>query len=143
MSNGGTTFVNVGTGAGGVGASTVTLEAVFNFFSGQDGQAVNFSLFNPNSPCTVQALNLISGANTISATNCPAIATASGVFLIPPAGNGATLTIKGVSGDTGIAIAYTGNPSAAPSFLSFAATPPSSFVITTNSTVTGFILAWV
>lgn len=134
-----TQFFNVGTGAGGVGASTVTLEAVFNYFAGQNGQAVNFSLFNPNSPATIQSINLISGDNLIDATKCPALATAAGVFIMPPPDGGAVLTIKGVALDTGIPIAYTG----APSFLSFAATPPSGFVINANSTVTGLLLAFV
>lgn len=144
MSNGGTTFANTGTGAGGVGTSTTTLQVVFGYLAGQPGIAVNFSLFNANSPCTVQALNLISGDNVIDATNCPALATAAGVFLIPPAGNGSTIAIKGISADTGIPLGYTNAPNGGPpSFLSFAATPPSSFVIATNSTVTGFLLVFV
>lgn len=136
-------YANTGTGSGGAGASTVSLQVVWDLFAGQNGVAVNFECFNPNSPCTPQVINLISGANTINSTNCPAIATASGVIILPPVANGATLTLKGVTGDTGIAIAYLGAPNVAPTFLSFAATPPSSFVITTNSTVTGLILVWV
>lgn len=135
-----TTFLNTGTGANGTGTSTVTLNAIFNILAaGQAGQAVNYSLFNPESPCTPQSLDLISGANTINATNCPAIATASGVFILPPRGNGTTLTLKGVTGDTGIPIAYTG----APTFLSFANPPISSFVIAANSTLADLILVWV
>jgi hypothetical protein len=134
-----TIFLNVGTGSGGVGTATVTLQAFFDFLQGQTGEAVNFSLFNPESPCTVQAINLVSGANTISASNCPQIATAAGLFIMPPPGNGTTLTLKGVTGDTGIPIAFTG----APSFISFANPPPTSFVITANTTLTGLMLAWV
>lgn len=139
-----TTFVNVGTGANGAGTSTVTLGAVFGFGAGQDGQAVNFQLFNSESPCVAQVLNLINGDNLINATNCPAIATAAGVFLIPPAGNGATIALKGSSAfDTGIPLGYANAPNGGPpTMLSFAATPPTSFVITTNSTVTGMILVW-
>lgn len=134
-----TIFLNTGTGAGGIGASTTTLQVVFDFFQGQNGEAVNYSLYNPESPVTVQSINLISGANTINATVCPALATAAGMFILPPVGNGTTLTLKGVTGDTGIAIAFTG----APSFISFAATPPTSFVLTANSTLTGLLLAFV
>jgi hypothetical protein len=134
-----TIFLNTGTGANGVGTSTVTLAAFFDYLQGQTGESVNYSLFNPESPCTVQAINLVSGANAISATNCPAIATAAGIFILPPPGSGTTLTLKGISADTGIPIAFTG----APTFLSFANPPPTSFVLTASSTLTGLLLAWV
>jgi hypothetical protein len=134
-----TIFLNTGTGANGVGASTVTLQAFFNFFQGQNGESVDYELFNPNSPCVIQGINLVNGANTINATNCPALATASGLFILPPVGNGATITLKGVTGDTGIALAFTG----APTFLSFGSTPPTTFVLTTNSTITNLLLGWV
>lgn len=134
-----TIFLNTGTNANGVGTSTVTLQAFFDYLQGQTGESVNYSLFNPQSPCTVQAISLNSGANTINSTNCPAIATAAGVFIMPPPGNGTTLTLKGVTGDTGIPIAFMG----APTFISFANPPPTSFVITANSTLTNLLLAWV
>lgn len=137
-----TTFINTGTGANGAGVSTVTLGAVFGFGAGQNGQSVNFQLFNANSPCVVQSVDLTSGDNIISATTgiiCPAIATASGVFICPPIANGTTIALKSVVPDVGIAIAFTG----APSFLSFAAIPPESFILNTNSTITNLILVWV
>lgn len=134
-----TIYLNTGTGANGVGTSTVTLQAFFDYLQGQTGQSVDYQLFNPQSPCDVQAINLVMGANTINASNCPAIATASGVFILPPPGNGTTLTLKGISADTGIPIAFTG----APSFISFANPGPTSFVITASSTLTNLILCWV
>lgn len=134
-----TIFLNVGTGANGVAAATVTLQAFADWAQGQNGEMVNFELFNPQSPAVVQAISLISGANTISATNCPAIATAAGVFVIPPPANGTTITLKGLTADTGIPIAFTG----APTFISFANPPPTSFVLTTNSTITNLYLVWV
>lgn len=133
-----TVFLNTGTGANGVAAATVTLQAVADWLAGQNGEMVNFQLFNSNSPAVVQAISLISGANTINSTNCPAIATAAGCFIIPPAGQGTTITLKGVTGDTGIPIAFTG----APTMLSFANPPPTSFVLTTNSTITNLFLVW-
>jgi len=144
MSNGGQINVNTGTGANGVGTSTTTLQVVFGYLAGQPGMALNFQLFNANSPCAVQALDLISGNNVIDATVCPALTTAAGVFLIPPVGNGATIAIKGIEADTGIPLGYTNAPNGGPpSFLSFAATPPTSFVIATNATVTGMLLVFV
>lgn len=134
-----TTFLSIGTGvaASGAGSSTVNLGTLFNF-TGAATPSVDYQLFNANSPAEVQVLALTSGANTINATNCPAIATAGGVWLIPPSGNGQTITLKGISADTGIALNLT-----APTFLPFPLTPPTSFIITTNGAISGFKLAWV
>lgn len=133
-----TTFLNVGTNTNGVASATVTLQAFADWFQGQNGEMVNFELTNPNSPAVVQAISLISGNNTINASNCPAIATSAGVFIIPPPGNGTTISLKGINADTGIPIAFTG----APTMLSLANPPLSSFVLTTNSTITNLFLVW-
>lgn len=138
-----TIFINTGSGAGGVAASTTTLQVVSDWFAGQNGEMVNFEMFNPNSPAVVQAINLISGNNPINATVCPALPTAAAMIIIPPVGNGATLTIKGINADTGIPIASTGSPSAAPTMISFASVPPTALVINANSTVTGLLLVFV
>jgi len=90
-----------------------------------------------NIGATVQSLTLSSGANTINATTCPALAQCGGVVLIPPTSNGQTITLKGTSGDTGIALSLT-----EPTVLTFPVAPPSSFVITTNGTIAGFKLAF-
>lgn len=126
-----------GTGTGGVGSSRISLAAAINLRADL-ADVLNFSLFNANSPCTPQRLNLISGANTIDVTACPALPQSGGVFLVPPAGNIVTLTLKGVTGDTGIALSLT-----VPTFLPFTSTPPTSFVITTSNTVSGFLLLWI
>lgn len=133
-----TLYYNVGTGANGVASATVTFQAIADWFQGQNGEMVNVQLTNPFSPAVVQSISLTSGVNTINSTNCPAIATAAGVFIVPPPANGTTITLKGASGDTGIAIAFTG----APTMLSFANPPPTSFVLTTNSTITNLFLVW-
>lgn len=133
-----TTFLNIGTGSGGVASATVTLQAVADWFAGQNGEMLNFELTNPSSPATVQNLTLNTGVNTINATNCPAIATAAGVFFFPPPGSGVTITLKGASGDTGIPLAFEG----APTMLSFANPPPSSFVLFTSSSVANFFFVW-
>jgi len=72
-------------------------------------------------------VNLASGANTI---NVPTWA--AGAIITPPATNTVALTLKGISGDTGIAIGNT-----APMMLSFPASPPTSFVISAASLTTG------
>jgi hypothetical protein len=70
-----------------------------------------------------------SGANTITVPNWSV-----GVLIIPATTNVIAMTLKGVTGDTGIALSLT-----APSLLAFPATAPGSFVITSasaNSTAT-------
>jgi hypothetical protein len=72
----------------------------------------------------IQSVALSSGANTITVPS-GAIA----VTIIPPDDNSVALTLKGVSGDTGIALALLG-----PSSISLASV--STFVINAASVVT-------
>lgn len=78
----------------------------------------------------VQELVLQSGANTITVPATPA---PNGVIIQLPATNTAVTTLKGVTGDTGIAIGKTG-------FFMLCFDPlavPASFVLTSASTQTG------
>lgn len=79
---------------------------------------------NSTSPGVNEIQALVSGANTVTAPTG-----AVGVTIIPPAGNTVTLTLKGVTGDTGIALAV-----ASPTSLGISGV--STFVITTNGPVT-------
>lgn len=79
---------------------------------------------NSTSPGVNETQALASGANTITAPTG-----AAGCTIIPPAGNTTTMTLKGVSGDTGIALALT-----SPTSLGLSGV--STFVITTNGPVT-------
>lgn len=63
------------------------------------------------------------GANTVTVPT-----TATAVIIVPATSNTATLTIKGVTGDTGVAISKVN-----PTVLSFDATPPASFVLTAGA----------
>ena len=130
-------YQNIGTGTGGVGAATIRMLAQTNL-AGDTGTLLDYTLANNYSPCCVQILTLSSGANTIDATSSPMIAQAGGVWIIPPSTNTQTLTLKGVTGDTGIAISKV-----APTFIAFYTTPPTSFVLTAGAQITGVKLAWV
>lgn len=99
--------------------------------SGQRAYSLTISPMS-NYESTV-AVVLASGANTITVpTAASGGGLPAGFFLIPPPGNTQTLTLKGVTGDTGIPISPT-----QPTVISFAAAPPTSFVITAGGTVTG------
>lgn len=77
-----------------------------------------------------QLVNLSSGANTITV---PTGAVA--VTIIPPDNNSQTITLKGVTGDTGIALALT-----APCSLSLSSV--GTFVLTAGGTITGVRLIY-
>lgn len=79
---------------------------------------------NSSSPGMNEILALASGANTITP---PAGSTA--VTIIPPATNAVTLTLKGVTGDTGVALALT-----SPTTIGLAGV--TAFCLTAGSTVT-------
>ncbi len=54
---------------------------------------------NATSPAQDQFINLASGANTITA---PVAAVPTRCTIVPPSGNTVLLTLKGVTGDTGV-----------------------------------------
>jgi hypothetical protein len=74
----------------------------------------------------VTELTLASGANTIAVPTW-----AEFCVIVPPPTNAVALTLKGVTGDTGIPLSLT-----VPSELAFPATPPASFVVTAASLTT-------
>ena len=89
---------------------------------------------NAAAPGNVETKTLASGNNTITP---PAGGTTPvQVLIIPPAGNTATLTLKGVNGDTGVVLHKTN-----PSLISLNS-PTATFVITTSAIITGVKFIW-
>jgi len=66
------------------------------------GTEVASATQNITSPASITIQNLASGANTITAPSAGTVL--AGVTIIPPVGNTAGITLKGVSGDTGISL---------------------------------------
>jgi hypothetical protein len=133
-----TTYLAFGTGSGGIGMATVTLKGVLNLTGSDPGDVADLELSNVNSPGAVQLLNLSSGANTINATNCPALASAGMVIIVPPVANTNGITLKGASADTGIQLSLT-----SPSVITFPTSPQSSFVLTAGGSISGLKLIWL
>lgn len=131
-----TSYYTIGVTSGGFGTSVGQFLISFNLTGNNPTQALNAQLWNPQSPCSPQVFTLNSGANTINATSCPAITTAGGVVIVPPASNTNTITLKGISADTGVVLAP-----ATPFIWTFTpGSPPSSFVLTaSNATVVDFL----
>lgn len=88
------------------------------------------SVTSANANAQTQEVVLQSGANTIAVPTIPA---PTGCLIQLPVGNTAVVTLKGVTGDTGIAIGKTGITLLTWDPLAL----PASFVLTSASTQTG------
>lgn len=89
---------------------------------------------NSASPGQVEIKTLSSGANTITAPTGGSTPTCCTV--LPPTGNTQTITLKGVTGDTGVALHLTDPTSIA------LASSVTTFVLTAGGTITGIRLYW-
>lgn len=125
-----TTFA-IGTGSGGVGTARVGIDLQLTLVD-DPGAAVAAILSNANSPCYPQSSNLSSGVNTITVPT-----KAGGVVIMPPSTNTQTITLKGASGDTGVALSKT-----APTVLTFDTTPPGTIVLTTGGVINDTRFYW-
>lgn len=89
---------------------------------------------NASSPGSVTLHTLSSGANTITAPTGGSTPTAC--TILPPTGNIQTLILKGVTGDTGIALHLTD-----PSTIALASSV-TTFCLTAGGTITGLRIFW-
>ena len=89
---------------------------------------------NGSSPAEEIVTTLLSGANTITAPASGTTPTA--LTIIPPVGNTQTITLKGVTGDTGVALHPTD-----PTVIALAATF-TTLVLTAGGGIAGVRLIW-
>lgn len=98
------------------------------FLTGTPSGSLNVGPFtlqaNSGNNLQIQSLTLASGANTITIPTW-----ATGMLIIPNTSNAVGLTLKGVTGDTGVPLSLT-NPTGP---IEFPATPPASIVLTAAS----------
>lgn len=124
--------IEIGSGSGGVGISTARL-AITNVASAVGKPDYDVPVMvNSNSGFSEQYINLSSGVNTITVP-----ANASAAWLKPPLANAVTMTLKGSSGDAGIALHLIGWQ------LVTLAASQTSFVITTGGVINGFVIVWI
>jgi hypothetical protein len=96
---------------------------------------IQSALDNIVSPGQVDIVSLVLGANTITApVNTGLVVT--GLTIIPPSGNTVAMTLKGVTGDSGISIHHT-DPTSLALDSSFV-----SLVINAAAAVVGVRLIW-
>ena len=104
-------------------------------FSGDvDGEQELNAADNADSPAAVELKTLASGANTITVPTAGSVPTA--VTIVPPGDNATAITLKGVTGDTGVRIHDTDPTTIA---LDDSVT---SFCLTAAAEITGVRLFW-
>lgn len=115
-------------------AVTSNLTVSIAFTGGLVSSIAEASAANAGSPGSITIHTLSSGFNVI------AIPTGGsspvGATVVPPVGNTQTMTLKGVTGDTGIGMHLT-NPS-----VITLATTTTTFGITAGGTITGLRVIW-
>lgn len=89
---------------------------------------------NVASPGQIQTVQLASGANTITPPSSGV--TSKACTIIMPAGNVNTVTLKGVTGDTGVVLSPTEPTTIALN------SPSASFVLTASAAIDGVRLIW-
>lgn len=115
-------------------AATSARRIIIEFSS--DFEAINSfaAASNTASPAERDVVTLAAGANTISAPSGGT--TVSGLTIIPPSGNTNVITLKGVDGDTGVALHLTDPTSIAlPSTFT-------SLVLNAAAEIVGVVLIW-
>ena len=119
--------------------ATASVSTILITFTGDAPNTISVTgLSNALSPAETQILSLSAGANTITAPAVTGIAATAAVLIIPPAGNIVTITLKGVTGDTGVPL----NPNY-PSLIAVP-NPTGTFVLTAGAGgILGVRLVWI
>ena len=116
-------------------ATTSTRSTVINFTGDVNAPEVVTAAANLVSPAAIELKTFTgAGANTVTVPTGGSTVTA--VTIIPPAGNVQTITLKGVTGDTGVPLHPTDHTVVA------LAAATVNFVLTVGGTITGLRLVW-
>lgn len=115
-------------------ATAATRKITIGLSGDVSAQHVINAASNAASPGQVDLVTLASGFNSVSVPTGGS--TPVSVTIIPPTGNATTLTLKGVTGDTGIAIHLTDPTTVA------IASSVTAIGLTAGATITGVRLYW-
>lgn len=115
-------------------ATTSTRSVLIGYSSDVTGSHTVSAASNTASPGSIELRTLASGANTITLPTGGS--TVTGCTIVPPSSNTTSITLKGVSGDTGFRIHNTD-----PTTVTFHTTV-TDFVLTTGGAITGVRLYW-
>jgi hypothetical protein len=115
-------------------SATARRKITLTYSGDVDGEQELNAADNASSPASVEIKTLASGLNTITVPTGGTVPTA--VTILPPGDNETSITLKGVTGDTGVRIHNTDPTTIA--LHSGVAT----FVLTTGAVITGVRLYW-
>ncbi len=118
--------IGIGQWNGSPGQSRLALSLLFTGNFGTQ-PILPDNLVNAYTPQNQQILNLASGFNAVSVPT-----QAGGVIIVMPTGNTQTVTLKGVTADTGIALSKIGI-----TVLTFDNPPPASIGLTCGGAING------
>lgn len=90
---------------------------------------------NAASPASITVQALASGANTITVPSSTGV-TVTACTIVPPTGNTTTLTLKGVTGDTGVGLHLTDHTTVS------LASATTSFCLTAGAAIQGVRFIW-
>lgn len=116
-------------------AITANRSEVITFTGDVTATFTHTAAANAASPGSLQIYTLASGDNTITLPTGGSVVKSA--TIIPPSGNTQSITIKGVTGDTGLVLSLT-----EPTTLTFKATPATTFLIVTGGIITGLRIVW-
>lgn len=115
-------------------SATARRSVTITYSGDVDGEQELLAADNASSPAMVELKTLSSGANTITVPGSGSTPTA--VTIVPPTDNTTSITLKGVTGDTGVRIHDT-DPTTIALHSGVA-----SFVLTAAAGITGVRLYW-
>jgi hypothetical protein len=99
---------------------TVAINLSFTTYTANSNDAISYQAFPA------------AQSNTIA---LPANPAPTGCVIIPPAANTQSLALKGIAGDTGVALSRN-----LPSLVTFDSTPPASIVLTSGAAIAGAVI---
>lgn len=115
-------------------ATTASRDVTITYTGSVTGTESLSAADNAASPGQIEVKTLSSGANTITVPTGGATVVAC--TIVPPTGNTTSITLKGITGDTGIRIHNTDPTSLAID------SSVTTFVLTAGGTITGVRLYW-
>lgn len=115
-------------------AATSDRSVIVGWTGDANGSTALAAAQNASSPASIEIKTLDSGANTITVPTGGTTVTAC--TIVPPSSNTTSITLKGISGDTGIRIHDTDPTSIAIN------SSVTSFVLTAGASIAGVRLFW-
>ena len=115
-------------------AATATRVVTIGYTGDVIGTETLSATSNALSPASVTIHTLGAGDNTI--TTPTGGSTVKGATIVPPTGNAQAITLKGVGGDTGVALSKLD-----PTSIAFE-TAPANFILNAGGTITGLRIFW-